>query len=89
MKKESPKNKKTKIIFFFFQNSKGHKKDIEKGRKNPEKYKKSLATTLIFFTLFFVYKRGYILLENIVWKNVVYTITFLVKFSFSVAGCLK
>ena len=55
MKKESPKNQKTKI-YIFFQNSKGHKKDIEKGRKNPEKYKKSLATTLIFFTLFFVYK---------------------------------
>ena len=30
--------------------------------------------------LFCVDGKGYILLENIVWENVVYTITFLVKF---------
>ena len=41
------------------------------------------------FLLFFIYGKGYILLESIVWKNVVYTITYLVKFSFSVAGYLK
>ena len=35
--------------------------------------------------LFSVYGKGYILLENIVWKNLVYIITFLVKF-FSAAG---
>ena len=30
--------------------------------------------------LFFVYGKGYVLLESIVWVNVVYTITSLVKF---------
>ena len=30
--------------------------------------------------MFSIYGKGYILLENIVWENVVYIITFLVKF---------
>ena len=41
-----------------------------------------------YFTFIFVYRKGYILLENIVWVNVVYTITFLVNF-FTVARFLK
>ena len=48
-----------------------------------QKYKKSLTTKQRqqnSFLFFFVYGKGYILLENIVWENVVYIITFLVKF---------
>ena len=44
--------------------------------------------TIKFFTFIFAYGKGQILFENIVLRNVVYTITFLVKF-FSVAGYLK
>ena len=33
-----------------------------------------------YLLLFFVYGKGYILLENIVWENVVYIVTFIVKF---------
>ena len=39
----------------------------------------NVVTTIKFFTLIFVNEKGYILLKNIVWENVVYTITFLVK----------
>ena len=47
-----------------------------------EKYKKNLTTTIKLFTFFFFFfllGKGHIFLENIVWKNLVYTITFLVK----------
>ena len=47
-----------------------------------EKYKKNLTTTIKLFTFsffFFLLGKGHIFLENIVWKNLVYTITFLVK----------
>ena len=37
----------------------------------------NVTTTIKLFTFIFVYGKGYILLENIVWEN---TITFLVKF---------
>ena len=45
-----------------------------------ERYKKSLITTIKFFTLFFIYGKGYIFLKNIVWENVIYTIAFLLNF---------
>ena len=36
--------------------------------------------TIKVSTSIFVYGKGYILLENIVWENVVYIIPFLIKF---------
>ena len=36
--------------------------------------------TIKVFTSIFVYGKGYNLLENIVWENVVYIIPFLIKF---------
>ena len=52
------------------------------GKMKNEKVKEKIynvVTTIKFFTLIFVNEKGYILLKNIVWENVVYTITFLVK----------
>ena len=45
-------------------------------RKVKEKFN-NVTTTIKLFT-FFVYGKAYILLENIVWENLVYIITFLV-----------
>ena len=50
-----------------------------KNRKEIGKVSQQKQNSLL---LFFVYGKGYILLENIVWENEVYTITFLVKFLF-------
>ena len=54
-----------------------------------ETYKKSLDNNdnKILY-LYFLYMKKYILLENIIWENVIYAITFLVNF-FSVARYLK
>ena len=47
-----------------------------------KKCKESLTTTIKSLLFFFVYAKGYILLKNTVWENVVYTtITFLLKSS--------
>ena len=49
-----------------------------KGREmKNEKYKKSLTTTIKFFT--FIYGKKYIQLENIIWEHIDQTITFLIK----------
>ena len=59
------------------------RKTFKRGKMKNEKYKKSLTTKQRqqnYFLLYFVYRKGYILLENMVWENVVYTITFLVNF---------
>ena len=45
--------------------------------------------TIKFFTFFFAYGKWCILLENIVYENVVYIIAFLIKVFFTVAGYLK
>ena len=59
------------------------RKTLKRREIKNEKYKQSLTmqqrkqNSLV---LFFVYGKGYILLGNIVWENVVDIITFLVKF---------
>ena len=45
-----------------------------------EKYKKGFTTAINFLLLFCVYGKEHILLKDIVWEKVVYTITSLVNF---------
>ena len=52
--------------------------------KNEKRITKTMRTTwkittITFFLSFFVNGTGYILLENILWENVIYIITFLVS----------
>ena len=56
-------------------------------RKNNEEYKESQMTTINIFGFTF-YIQNYILLESLVWKKAIYTITFYLQFLF-VAGYLK
>ena len=66
--------------------SKKYNKDIKEGgggdEKNIEIQEKfnNVTMTMKFFTFIFLCGKGYILLQNLVWKYVVCIITFLVKF---------
>ena len=50
--------------------SKRNKEDIEKGENEKQKVQETLKMflTIKFLTIFFVYRKGYILLENIFWE---------------------
>ena len=73
MNSESPKR-----CFTWWEIQEIHSKGGKWKRKSIRKFN-NVTTTIKFFT-FFVYVKGYILLENIVWENAVYTIIFLVIF---------
>ena len=86
MELEIATKKIMKILHITRDTRKTLKRGKQEKRRGQDKFD-DVSTTIEFLPFNF-YGKGYILLENIVWENVVYIITFLVMF-FSVAGYLK